>query len=875
MSEREVPSSKVDLNPSKTGADQRPDTGALPTVDAAASRDAGTTLNSGAMGVYGVEGEGKGAGMIGAYRLVRKLGEGGMGQVWLAEQTAPVKRQVALKLIKGGRYDSAVIQRFEAERQSLAIMDHPAIAKVFDAGSTPDGQPYFVMEYVDGLPVTRYCDEKKLKVRERLELFTKICEGVQHAHQKAIIHRDLKPSNILVVEVDGKPVPRIIDFGIAKAISSRPGADQTMFTQAGALIGTPGFMSPEQADPSVLDVDTRTDVYSLGVVLYVVLTGSLPFDPAQWQKKPIDQVLRQLREEDPPSPSTIVAQEKNTSAANAEMRGTEPGQLVSLLRGDLDWIAMKALEKDRARRYGTPSELAADIERYLENRPVVARAASAGYRLKKYVQRHRLAVATATAIAGLLVAFGVAQAVELKRITRERDRADRITKFMTGMFRISDPNEAKGNSITVREMLDKASKEIDTGLATDPQLRAQMLNTMGHVYINLGLWKQARPLLERSIEAQSPGKRATDATTLNSMSLLSFALMREGRYADAEKLLRETVDGQRSKLGPKDLSTLNSVRTLASVVEMQGRYAEADKIQRGALEVARRTYGTEHWDTLLSMNVMANILDDEGRLQEAEAMYRETAEIQKRTLGAEHPDTLTSVSNLGSVLKEEGRLEESEKLERETLALRTRVLGAENPDTLAVKLNLANTLDSAGRRAEAEKLYRETLETQRRVLGPENPDTLSTLSSLANNLHGQKRDAEAEKLQREALEARRRVLGPEHPDTLRTIDDLAGILSSSGKYEEGKKLYGELVQKTGVAQGQTGLAGAWYDFACGSAVAGHRKEALEYLQNAIDHGYNDADHMTKDDDLKSLRGDAKFDELVALARKGGTASGKN
>ena len=291
-------------------------------------------------------------GSIGPYRLIRKLGEGGMGQVWLAEQSAPVKRQVALKIIKAGRYDDSALLRFDVERQTLAIMDHPAIAKVFDAGSTPEGQPYFVMEYVPGFPITTYCDQKHLSVQERLALFIKVCEGVQHAHQKAIMHRDLKPSNILVVEVDGKPMPRIIDFGIAKAISQQ-GEDETLVTRAGGMVGTPGYMSPEQADPTVPDVDTRTDVYSLGVVLYELLTGVLPFDARQWQTKPFHEMLRQLHEEDPPSPSTRISGD-STSTTAAQRRNTDPRQLASLLRGDLDWITLKALEKDRARRYGTP-----------------------------------------------------------------------------------------------------------------------------------------------------------------------------------------------------------------------------------------------------------------------------------------------------------------------------------------------------------------------------------------------------------------------------------------------------------------------------------------------------------------------------------------
>ncbi len=326
------------------------------------------------------------------FQMIRKLGEGGMGQVWLAEQISPVRRQVALKLIKAGMYDEAVVQRFQSERQSLAMMDHPAIAKVFDAGTTPQGQPYFVMEYVPGLPITEYCDQRKLGIRERLELFIRACEGVQHAHQKAIIHRDLKPANILVMEVDGKAVPRIIDFGLAKAVTPGLG-DQPLFTRFGEFMGTPGYISPEQVDPSIQDIDTRTDVYSMGAILYVLLTGMLPFETKRRQKSWLDGWMRQLREEEPPNASAKVNSDPETSAAIAAARGTAPKQLASLLRGDLDWITMKALERDRARRYGTPSELAADLRRHLNDEPVVARSVSAGYQFRKFVRRHRIAAA--------------------------------------------------------------------------------------------------------------------------------------------------------------------------------------------------------------------------------------------------------------------------------------------------------------------------------------------------------------------------------------------------------------------------------------------------------------------------------------------------
>jgi WD40 repeat protein/serine/threonine protein kinase/TPR repeat protein len=356
------------------------------------------------------------------FQLIRKLGEGGMGQVWLAEQLSPMRRPVALKLIKAGMYDEAVAQRFQSERQSLAIMDHPAIAKVFDAGTTPQGQPYLVMEYVPGLPITDYCDQHKLPIKNRLELFIQACEGVQHAHQKAVIHRDLKPANILVVDVDGKAVPRIIDFGLARASTPKL-VDQTLLTRFGQLMGTPGYMSPEQLDPNVRDIDTRTDVYSLGVILYVLLTGLQPFETKRRQKPALDELLRQLREEDPPTPSAKVSAHRETATASASARGTEPRQLARQLGGDLDWVTMKALDRDRERRYATPLELGADLRRHLQDEPVVARPASAVYQIRKYIRRHRVAAAAVGTVTLLaIVASGAAVIAVHKQHQAEREQ---------------------------------------------------------------------------------------------------------------------------------------------------------------------------------------------------------------------------------------------------------------------------------------------------------------------------------------------------------------------------------------------------------------------------------------------------------------------
>lgn len=496
---------------------------------------------------------------IGNYRLERVLGVGGMGTVWLAEQIAPVHRYVALKLIRAGMYDENVVQRFQLERQSLALMNHPAIAKVFEAGKTAQGQPYFVMEYVPGLPITEYCDQKKLTIRDRIELFMQVCEGVQHAHQKAIIHRDLKPANILIVEVDGKPAPRIIDFGVARSVT--PGLpDQTQYTQFGQFIGTPGYMSPEQMDPNIQDIDTRTDVYSLGVILYVLLTGSQPFERNGRQRPPLDEWLRQLREEEPPSLSAKLGADRETDDSTAAARSTEPKQLASLLRGDLDWISIKALERDRERRYAAPSELAADIRRYLNNEPVMARPPSLAYRTGKFVKRNKLALAVAAVFALVIVAGALAIVREARIARVEQARATQRFQSMRKLtnsllFEFHDSIENLPGSTAARELvvrraleyLEQIASQAHDDPATLRDLAAgyerigRILAEEGHPHLGgTGSFQRANELYEkaltirRSLAAADPRDPNLQSELIGTM--LNLARMSE-QFGDLDRAL--------------------------------------------------------------------------------------------------------------------------------------------------------------------------------------------------------------------------------------------------------------------------------------------------------------------------------------------------
>jgi serine/threonine protein kinase/Flp pilus assembly protein TadD len=731
---------------------------------------------------------------IGPYHLLEKIGEGGMGEVWVAEQHKPIHRRVALKLIKSGMDTKQVIARFESERQALAMMDHPAIAKVFDAGETDEGRPYFVMEHVRGIPITAYCDENRLTTQERLGLFLHICEGVQHAHQKAIIHRDLKPSNILVAIQDGTPVPKIIDFGVAKA-TAQSLTERTMYTEIGVMIGTPEYMSPEQAEMSGQNIDTRTDVYSLGAILYELLVGALPFDPKEMRRAGFDEIRRRIREEDPPKPSTRLSSMGDSSTVEARKRRVDPPALLRQIKGDLDWITMKALEKDRTRRYGSPSELAADIDRYLHHQPIVARPPSTLYKARKFVRRHRIGVGLASTVAVLLVAFSVTTAIQARRIAHERDRANQeaeasrqVSDFLTGLFKVSDPSEARGNSVTAREILDKGADSITRELQAQPIVQGKLMNTMGIVYRSLGLFDPAQTLLEKALDIRTKVLGPDHPDVADTLSDLAYVLWRKGDFAKAKVFQEQALAIREKRLGPGTKEVGNSLHDLGTLNYTQGNYAEARRLLERSLAIREKVLGPENADVANTLNSLGAIAYKEGDLKKAGEIWRRTLSIREKALGPDHPYLAHTLNNLAIVHIYTGDPKGAVPLLERVIRIQEKVLGPKHPDLASGLSNLGDAIYRSGD-PEGAKPYHARAVAIMEAASPDNPELGRFLDRLAHVLLLEKDLKGSRQLYERSLGLRQKALGPKNPEVGESLGGLADCASQSGRLKEAEALY--------------------------------------------------------------------------------------
>jgi serine/threonine protein kinase/Tfp pilus assembly protein PilF len=740
--------------------------------------------------------------VIGPYKLLEPIGEGGMGAVWMAQQTDPVKRLVAVKLIKAGMDSQQVIARFEAERQALALMDHPHIARVLDAGTTGAGRPYFVMDVVKGVPITQYCDERRLTPRQRLELFIPVCQAVQHAHQKGIIHRDLKPSNVLVALYDGKPVPKVIDFGVAKA-TGQPLTEKTLVTGFGYIVGTLEYMSPEQAEVNQLDIDTRSDIYSLGVLLYELLAGSPPFSRKELEQAGMLEMLRVIREREPSKPSTKLSTAEGlpTLAAN---RGTEPAQLTKLLRGELDWIVMKALDKDRNRRYETANGFARDIQRYLADEPVEACPPSAGYRLRKFARKNRTPLRVAGAFLVLLLAGAITsawlavralaaerqalaardrEAERLKQAEAAEKRARAVLKFFQDKVLAAARPEGQEGGVrrdaTVREALDRAEPEIARAFADEPLVEASIRNVLGVSYWYLGALDLAQRQQERALALRRQELGPDHPDTVGVLNDLGTIFHWQGNYAEAQKLMAETVEVKRRILGPRAPGTLRSVSNLAGILAEQGLFEEALPLAEETWEIQKRVEGPTSMVTLRSAYNVAIMRHHVGRLAEARSLFEETIQTLESAFSPDHQDTLRAMASLGELLLDQGQAREAEKRFDKILQAQRRVLGETNNETIMTRADLADAVRALGRLEEACRLAEEAAELHRRHLGPDHPQALAARTILADVYRDQGRYAEAGQAYEQALTGLRRKLGPKAPEVQRAMNSYAWLLATA------------------------------------------------------------------------------------------------
>jgi len=699
---------------------------------------------------------------IGRYRILRLVGEGGMGSVYEAEQEQP-RRAVALKVIKQGLADPELLWRFRQESQALARLQHPGIAQIYEAGAEESGaglQPFFAMEFIRGRPLLQYAAEHELNMAQRLELMAKICDAVHHAHQRGLIHRDLKPGNILV---DDTGQPKILDFGVARVTDSDVQATQQ--TDVGQLVGTLAYMSPEQVLADPLELDTRSDVYALGVILYQLLAGRLPYNIS----RKVHEAARAIQEDDPTPLSSIHRR----------------------YRGDVETIVAKALEKDKTRRYASAADLAADIRRFLQDEPIVARPPSATYQLQKFARRHKAVVTAAAVVFAVLVAGIIVSTREVVLVRRAEQTAEAVNDFLrndllaqASVAKQSRPGTKPDPHLEVRTALDRAAARIAGKFDRQPAVEAAIRETIGQTYKDLGLYSEARKHLERALELYRSALGVENPRTLSIMRLLGGTAQLQGKYKEADALLNQTLQIQRRVLGPAHEETLGTTNNLAIIYQFEGKYTQAEALHRQTLDVRRRTLGPEHLDTLASMNNLADTYVRQGKYPEAAALVSQTLEVKRRVLGPEHPDTLNSMIGLGVAYLQQGKYPQAAALQSETLEIQRRVLGPEHPDTLASLNNLANSYYQQGKYSQAEDLHRQALEIKRRILGPEHPDTLVSMTNLADTYTQQRKYAAAEPLFSQILELSRRKLGAENQYTLSFLSDLAAMYQRQGKYDK-------------------------------------------------------------------------------------------
>ncbi len=784
--------------------------------------------------------------MIGPYRLIEQLGEGGFGIVWLAERTEPMVQRVAIKVLKPGMDSRAVIGRFEQERQALAMMDHPNVARVFDAGATARGLPYFVMEHVRGEPITHYCDRHMLSTARRLELFAQACDAIEHAHAKGIIHRDLKPSNVLVGGDSDRPVVKVIDFGIAKAINAMA-QQQSIFTERGQLVGTPEYMSPEQADMNAASIDTRTDVYSLGVVLYELLSGTLPFDSTSLRAAGFAEIQRIIREVDPPRPATRLSSMGDRADEIAKRRHTRVRELCIELTRELEWIPLKAIRKDRAERYRSAAQLADDVRNYLSGQPLIAGPESAAYRVRKFVRRHRVGVSVAALvlamIAGSSVLMGVLlaktraaqkQADVAARAARiEADKSKAVTAFVSDMLRSADPGR-DGRQVKVASVLDRAVPAIGRAATTQPEVAASMHEVVGATYESLGLYEDAAKQFRACLDLRTVALGPTHPDTLQAKANLAPSLLPLGKSEESKALLDEAVAGLIATRGAEDRSTLLARASMAKWHHETGKIEEATRLFREVSDVGLRILPENDDQMPMWLGTLGVLLTDTGKLDEAKTYADKALERSRRTLGEEHPTTQYCMNVLARWHQLRGEFEPAEKLYREAYAIGLRVLGEEHQTTLYWMNNVARILQDQKKFDQAAEIYERLVAVQARVMGEENADTLMMTSNWARCYQDLKQFEKAEPLMRKVVEAGRRTLTIDHLNVMIWQNNLAKLLELKGTPDQAQPLYAEVVASARKNLPETHNVRATFELNLGlcEALLGHNDAAEPLLLGA-------------------------------------------